>query len=75
MIFDRLRSLPTSGSIVIPRTAGIGATPPLAHPTGRAGILKSFGRRRRTKVVDERTRGEQAPVYGKYASWLLLGMV
>ena len=37
MIFDRLRSLPTSGSIVIPRTAGIGATPPLGHPTGRVG--------------------------------------
>ena len=35
MIFDRLRSLPTSGSIVIPRTAGIGATPPLADRKGR----------------------------------------
>ena len=28
-------------------------------------ILKSFGRRRRTKVVDERTRGKQALVYGE----------
>jgi hypothetical protein len=46
MIFDRLRSLPTSGSIVIPRTAGIGATPPLAHPTGRAGIHPTLPRRR-----------------------------
>jgi hypothetical protein len=33
--------------------------------SGRTGNLKSFGRRRRTKVVDERTRGEQALVYGE----------
>ena len=31
----------------------------------RAELLMSFGRRRRTKVVDERTRGEQALVYGE----------
>jgi hypothetical protein len=34
--------------------------------TGQTASLKSFGRRRRTKVVDERTRGEQALVYGEF---------
>jgi len=40
----------------------------LASPSqnGPAENLKSFGRRRRTKVVDERTRGEQALVYGEF---------
>jgi hypothetical protein len=32
----------------------------------QAENLKSFGRRRRTKVVDERTRGEQVPLYGEF---------
>jgi hypothetical protein len=31
-----------------------------------SAFLKSFGRRRRTKVLDERTRGEQT-VYGEFA--------
>jgi len=34
--------------------------------SGPAENLKSFGRRRRTKVVDERTRGQQAPLYGEF---------
>jgi hypothetical protein len=38
----------------------------LAEGKQTDGSLKSFGRRRRTKVVDERTRGEQALVYGEF---------
>jgi hypothetical protein len=41
---------------------------------GPAEFLKSFGRRRRTKVLDERTRGEQG-VYGEFGSELPLGFV
>jgi hypothetical protein len=33
--------------------------------SGRTGNLKSFVRRRRTKVLDERTRDQQALAYGK----------
>ncbi len=35
----------------------------------RLYILKSFGRRRRTKVADERTRGKRALVYGECDFW------
>jgi hypothetical protein len=42
-----------------------------AAPTGLAGSLESFGRRRRTKVLEERTRGVQASVYGDLGSWLM----
>ena len=41
--------------------------------SGRAAILKSFGRRRRTKVLEERTRGVQVSVYGDLVSWLMQG--
>lgn len=34
--------------------------------SGRAAFLKSFGRRRRTKVLDARTRGSQAMSYGVF---------
>ena len=36
-----------------------------------AALLKSFGRRRRTKVLEERTRGGQASVYGHLGFWLM----
>ena len=39
--------------------------------TGQADFLKSFGRRRRTKVLEERTRGGQASVYGDLGFWLM----
>jgi hypothetical protein len=35
--------------------------------------LESFGRRRRTKVLEERTRGVQVSVYGDLVSWLMQG--
>jgi len=38
---------------------------------GPTKILKSFGRRRRTKVLEERTRGGQASVYGDLGFWLM----
>jgi hypothetical protein len=37
--------------------------------SGLAESLKSFGRRRRTKVADERTRGKRALVYGECDFW------
>jgi hypothetical protein len=43
--------------------------------SGPAEDLKSFGRRRRTKVVDERTRGTQAPGYGDFECQSTLGVV
>jgi len=39
----------------------------------RTAFLESFGRRRRTKVLEERTRGGQASVYGDLGSWLMQG--
>ena len=39
--------------------------------TRQTGLLKSFGRRRRTKVLEERTRGGQASVYGDWGFWLM----
>ena len=38
-------------------------------PGGMTGPLKSFGRRRRTKVADERTRGTRSLVYGECDFW------
>jgi hypothetical protein len=49
------------------RMSGIRAYLP---KNGQSTSLKSFGRRRRTKVLDERTRGEQT-VYGEFAFWLM----
>jgi hypothetical protein len=46
---------------------------PSAVRTGQSAFLKSFGRRRRTKVLEERTRGVRAPVYGDWGSWLMQG--
>jgi hypothetical protein len=35
--------------------------------------LESFWRRRRTKVLEEQTRGVQVSVYGDLVSWLMQG--
>lgn len=54
------------------RTSGVTRS---LFETGSADSLKSFGRRRRTKVVDERTRGQQALVYGELGFWPMRGTV
>ena len=60
-----------AASALLSRMSVIDTPQPVSGPSQN---LKSFGRRRRTKVVDERTRGEQA-AYGELASWLMLGLV
>jgi hypothetical protein len=42
------------------------AIPRSTPETGRSGVVKSFGRWKRTKVLEEGTRGEQAQAYGEY---------
>ena len=37
----------------------------------QSALVKSFGRRRRTKVSEERTRGPQATVYGDFGFLLM----
>ena len=44
---------------------------PRSTNTGHSAFLESFGRRRRTKVLEERTRGGQASVYGDLGFWLM----
>jgi hypothetical protein len=61
------RRIVGSGLAAFGQVAGTPESPVAAESagSGRAAPLKSFGRRRRTKVADERTRGNRALVYGE----------
>jgi len=66
---ERQLPSPACSKAAIPLSATSSGGRMSGFPSGRpengpTKILKSFGRRRRTKVLEERTRGGQASVYG-----------
>jgi hypothetical protein len=68
---QRLKSacaLPFDNAI---ESAGFNCPARRAPESRQTGFLKSFGRRRRTKVLEERTRGGQAFGFGDLGFWLM----
>jgi hypothetical protein len=59
-------SAPALAASRIPSHLELSALVKCGPMSGPAESLKSFRRRRRTRVVDERTRGIQASVYGDF---------
>jgi hypothetical protein len=62
----------STASLEASRCAKGAAIPVALLQTCRSAIVKSFGRRRRTKVSEERTRGPQTMVYGYFCFRLSL---